>query len=178
MTKKEVDVGRRFGGIIRLYGKKKFQWIQNSHICVIGIGGVGSWVAESLARHGVGKITLIDMDHIVESNINRQIHALDSTNGESKIKAMKDRIMDINPQCQVECIDDFFHLLHPCLNMMMIAKQPGKSDALLNQRHLIAICIKTEAFCCVFEKLMTICEVNRSHCFNGDPALNCFVSIS
>ena len=107
MTKKEVDVGRRFGGIIRLYGKKKFQWIQNSHICVIGIGGVGSWVAESLARHGVGKITLIDMDHIVESNINRQIHALDSTNGESKIKAMKDRIMDINPQCQVECIDDF-----------------------------------------------------------------------
>lgn len=90
MTKKEVDVGRRFGGIIRLYGKKKFQWIQNSHICVIGIGGVGSWVAESLARHGVGKITLIDMDHIVESNINRQIHALDSTNGESKIKAMKD----------------------------------------------------------------------------------------
>lgn len=107
MTKKEVDVDRRFGGIIRLYGKKKFQWIQNSHICVIGIGGVGSWVAESLARHGVGKITLIDMDHIVESNINRQIHALDSTNGESKIKAMKDRIMDINPQCQVECIDDF-----------------------------------------------------------------------
>ena len=81
-----VDLDRRFGGIIRLYGEKKFRLIQNCHICVVGIGGVGSWVAESLARHGIGKITLIDMDHIVESNINRQIHALDSTDGESKIK--------------------------------------------------------------------------------------------
>ncbi len=107
MIEKAVDLDRRFGGIIRLYGKKKFQLIQNYHVCVIGIGGVGSWVAESLARHGVGKITLIDMDHIAESNINRQIHALDSTIGESKIQAMKNRIIDINPMCQVECIDDF-----------------------------------------------------------------------
>ena len=107
MTEKAVDLDRRFGGIIRLYGKKKFQLIQNYHVCVIGIGGVGSWVAESLARHGVGKITLIDMDHIAESNINRQIHALDSTIGESKIQAMKNRIIDINPMCQVKCIDDF-----------------------------------------------------------------------
>ena len=102
-----VDLDRRFGGIIRLYGEKKFRLIQGRHICVVGIGGVGSWVAESLARHGIGKITLIDMDHIVESNINRQIHALDSTDGESKIKAMKDRIIDINPTCLVDCIDDF-----------------------------------------------------------------------
>ena len=107
MTSLEVDLDRRFGGIIRLYGEKKFRLIQNCHICVVGIGGVGSWVAESLARHGVGKITLIDMDHIVESNINRQIHALDSTDGESKIKAMNDRIIDINPTCLVDCIDDF-----------------------------------------------------------------------
>ncbi len=107
MTDGRVDLDRRFGGIIRLYGEKKFRLIQGCHICVIGIGGVGSWVAESLSRHGVGKITLIDMDHIVESNINRQIHALDSTDGESKIKAMKDRIIDINPTCLVDCIDDF-----------------------------------------------------------------------
>jgi len=107
MTQETVDIDRRFGGIVRLYGKKKFQLIQECHICVVGIGGVGSWVAESLARHGVGKITLIDMDHIVESNINRQIHALNSTNGESKIQAMKNRIIDINPLCQVDCIDDF-----------------------------------------------------------------------
>ena len=107
MTDGELDLERRFGGIIRLYGEKKFRLIQNCHVCVVGIGGVGSWVVESLVRHGVGKITLIDMDHIVESNINRQIHALDSTNGESKIKAMKDRIIDINPTCVVDCIDDF-----------------------------------------------------------------------
>jgi tRNA A37 threonylcarbamoyladenosine dehydratase len=72
--------------------------IQNCHVCVVGIGGVGSWVVESLVRHGVGKITLIDMDHIVESNINRQIHALDSTDGESKIKAMKiESLISIQP---------------------------------------------------------------------------------
>ena len=103
----EVDLERRFSGIIRLYGEKKFRLIQNCHVCVVGIGGVGSWIAESLARHGVSKLSLIDMDHIVESNINRQIHALDSTDGESKIKAMKDRIIDINPACVVDCIDDF-----------------------------------------------------------------------
>ena len=85
MTDEGVDLDRRFGGIIRLYGEKKFRLIQNCHICVVGIGGVGSWVAESLARHGVGKITLIDMDHIVESNINRQIHALDSTTNAAAI---------------------------------------------------------------------------------------------
>ena len=107
MTDREVDLDRRFGGIIRLYGEKKFRLIQGCQICVVGIGGVGSWVAESLARHGVSKMTLIDMDHIVESNINRQIHALDSTDGESKIKAMKDRIIDINPTCQVNCVDNF-----------------------------------------------------------------------
>ena len=107
MMDREVDLERRFGGIIRLYGEKKFRLIQNCHVCVVGIGGVGSWVVESLVRHGVGKITLIDMDHIVESNINRQIHALDSTDGESKIKAMKNRIVDINPTCVVDCVDDF-----------------------------------------------------------------------
>jgi tRNA A37 threonylcarbamoyladenosine dehydratase len=98
MMDREVDLERRFGGIIRLYGEKKFRLIQNCHVCVVGIGGVGSWVVESLVRHGVGKITLIDMDHIVESNINRQIHALDSTDGESKIKAMKiESLISIQP---------------------------------------------------------------------------------
>ncbi|MDC0182665.1 tRNA threonylcarbamoyladenosine dehydratase [Nitrosomonadales bacterium] len=102
-----IDVGRRFSGIIRLYGKKKFKNFQSSHICIIGIGGVGSWVGESLARHGIGHITLIDMDHIAESNINRQIHALDSTLGESKVEAMKSRILDINLNCKVDCHDIF-----------------------------------------------------------------------
>lgn len=74
---------------------------------VVGVGGVGSWTAEALARSGVGRITLIDMDHVAESNINRQIHALDTTLGRSKIAAMAERIAAISPQCRVDCIDDF-----------------------------------------------------------------------
>ena len=102
-----IDFSRRFSGIIRLYGKKKFKIFQSSHICIIGIGGVGSWIGESLARHGIGHITLIDMDHIAESNINRQVHALDSTLGKSKVEAMKSRILDINFNCKVDCHDVF-----------------------------------------------------------------------
>ena len=107
MDSKKIDTERRFGGIIRLFGENHFNRFQSSHVCIIGVGGVGSWVAESMARHGIGKITLIDMDHISESNINRQIHALDSTTGASKVGAMKERILDINPSCDVVCIDDF-----------------------------------------------------------------------
>ena len=107
MGSKKIDIERRFGGVIRLFGETQFNQFQSSHVCIIGIGGVGSWVAESMARHGVGKITLIDMDHIAESNINRQIHALDSTTGGSKVEVMKERILDINPSCDVVCIDDF-----------------------------------------------------------------------
>ncbi len=97
---------RRFAGIQRLYGKQAYQKIKTSHICIIGIGGVGSWVAESLARSGIGKLTLIDLDHIAESNTNRQIHALTSTFGQSKISAMSERILQINPDCCVDMIDD------------------------------------------------------------------------
>lgn len=100
------DDSRRFTGIQRLYGKQAYQKFNSSHICIIGIGGVGSWVAESLARSGIGKLTLIDLDHIAESNINRQIHALSSTLGQSKITAMQERILQINPECDVIMIDD------------------------------------------------------------------------
>ena len=74
----EVDTERRFGGIARLYGAAGLARLQAAHVCVIGIGGVGSWAAEALARSGVGAITLIDLDHVAESNINRQIHAADA----------------------------------------------------------------------------------------------------
>ena len=107
MAANSPDLKRRFGGIIRLYGSKKFKKFQSSHICIIGIGGVGSWVAESMARNGLGQITLIDMDHIAESNINRQIHALDSSLGQSKVEAMRLRILDINPNCKINCHDSF-----------------------------------------------------------------------
>ena len=101
------DYQLRFGGISRLYGKCGAQIIQQSHFCVIGIGGVGSWAAEALARTGVGVITLIDLDDICITNTNRQIHALAETIGESKVEVMAERIKAINPDCQVNIIEDF-----------------------------------------------------------------------
>jgi tRNA A37 threonylcarbamoyladenosine dehydratase len=103
----QADSARRFGGLQRLYGVLPASRIQSSHVAVIGIGGVGSWVAEALARSGVGEITLVDMDHIAESNVNRQIHALSDTLGMAKIEAMRQRIALINPGCAVHCVDAF-----------------------------------------------------------------------
>lgn len=102
-----ADVERRFGGLRRLYGTAGAQAIFNAHVVVVGIGGVGSWAVEALARSGVRRITLVDMDHVSESNINRQIHALTSTLGKSKILAMRERIAQIHPDCVVDEIDDF-----------------------------------------------------------------------
>ena len=102
-----MTLDRRFGGMARLYGVEGAEKIALSHVLIVGIGGVGSWVAESLARSGVGEMTLVDMDHVAESNINRQIHALESTLGMAKIKAMKERIGQINPHCIVQTVDDF-----------------------------------------------------------------------
>lgn len=101
------DYERRFGGLQRLYGPACLDRLAAAHIVVAGIGGVGTWCAEALARSGIGAITLIDLDHISESNINRQLHALSATLGQSKIQAMADRIAGINPQCRVHLIDDF-----------------------------------------------------------------------
>jgi len=97
----------RFGGIKRLYGNKALKKFQHSHVCVIGIGGVGSWVVEALARSGIGQITLIDMDDICVTNTNRQVHALADTIGETKIEAMAARCRLINPDIILNLIDDF-----------------------------------------------------------------------
>lgn len=101
------DYDNRFGGIGRLYGADGFNALKSAHVCVIGIGGVGSWAAESLARSGIGKITLIDHDDIAESNINRQIHSSSATIGQSKVETMAERILQINPDCILNIIDDF-----------------------------------------------------------------------
>lgn len=101
------DYEKRFDGIARLYGQQAFNILRNSHFCVIGIGGVGSWAAESLARTGIGEITLIDHDDIATSNINRQIHSLSNTIDQSKVEIMAERIEQINPECKVNIIDDF-----------------------------------------------------------------------
>jgi tRNA A37 threonylcarbamoyladenosine dehydratase len=96
----------RFGGIQRLYGTTAAEVIQNSHFCVVGIGGVGSWVVEALARTGIGAITFIDHDDIAASNSNRQLHTLTSTIARSKAEVLAERMLDINPYCKVNAIDD------------------------------------------------------------------------
>lgn len=101
------DYERRFGGLQRLYGPEGLQKLAAAHVVVAGIGGVGTWCAEALARSGVGTITLADLDHISESNINRQLHAVTDTIGQSKVVAMSQRIKSINPECTVHTIDDF-----------------------------------------------------------------------
>ena len=103
----DVDTERRFGGLRRLYGNAGAQRIRQAHVVVVGIGGVGSWAVEALARSGVGQLTLIDLDHVSESNINRQVHALGSTLGMAKVEAMRQRVFDIHPACQVHAVDEF-----------------------------------------------------------------------
>ena len=98
---------RRFGGLERLYGVGGAQRIRDAHVVVVWVGGVGAWTAEALARSGVGQLTLVDLDHVAESNINRQIHAVSTTVGQAKVLAMRDRIALINPGCVVHCIEDF-----------------------------------------------------------------------
>ena len=109
MTTSEYQ--RRFAGIARLYGSAESHLLQQAHVCVIGIGGVGSWAVEALARSGIGHLTLIDMDEVCVSNINRQIHALAgplvNTVGQSKVTVMAERVQQINPDCQVHLVDDF-----------------------------------------------------------------------
>ncbi|WP_426106108.1 tRNA cyclic N6-threonylcarbamoyladenosine(37) synthase TcdA [Massilia sp. TSP1-1-2] len=103
----EADVERRFGGIGRLYGQPALARFRAAHICVIGVGGVGSWIVEALARSAIGQLTLIDLDNVAESNINRQIQALSGTIGQAKIDALAERIAQINPFCRVNLVEDF-----------------------------------------------------------------------
>ncbi len=102
-----MDYQRRFGGIARLYGAESLQTFADARVCVIGVGGVGSWAVESLARSAIGQLTLIDMDHVAESNINRQLPAMEDSLGRAKISVMQERIQSINPQATVCLIDDF-----------------------------------------------------------------------
>jgi tRNA A37 threonylcarbamoyladenosine dehydratase len=103
----DADLARRFGGIARLYGAAALARFQAAHVCVIGVGGVGSWIVEALARSAIGRLTLIDLDNVAESNINRQIQAMSSTIGQAKIDALAGRIAQINPACEVTLIEDF-----------------------------------------------------------------------
>ena len=98
---------RRFGGLDRLFGVAPAARIRNAHVAIVGLGGVGSWVAEALARSGVGQLTLIDFDQVAESNINRQIQAVRMSVGQAKVDAMRERIHSFFPECQVSCVEAF-----------------------------------------------------------------------
>lgn len=107
MPQLDQSYERRFGGIARLYGLDALARFRAAHVAVIGVGGVGSWVAEALARSGVGALTLIDLDDLCVSNTNRQLPALDGQFGRMKVAALAERIFAINPECRVNCIEDF-----------------------------------------------------------------------
>ncbi len=102
-----IHTERRFAGLNRLYGAHTTAKLAQAHVCVVGVGGVGSWAVEALARSGVGTLTLIDADHVVESNVNRQVQAMTDTLGKAKTTALRERIALINPDCVVHEVDDF-----------------------------------------------------------------------
>jgi len=103
----DADLERRFGGLRRLYGDAAYLRIRAAHVAIVGVGGVGSWAAEALARSGVAALTLVDLDHVSESNVNRQVQALGSTLGMAKVDALKSRIADIHPGCVVAGVEEF-----------------------------------------------------------------------
>jgi tRNA A37 threonylcarbamoyladenosine dehydratase len=103
-----TDYQERFSGIARLYGADGAARLRSAHVAIIGVGGVGSWSVESLARTGIGALTLIDLDEVCVSNVNRQLPALTSEIGKPKVHVLKERVLGINPECQVHAIEEFF----------------------------------------------------------------------
>jgi len=122
----EADLERRFGGLRRLYGEAGYARLRAARVAVVGVGGVGSWAAEALARSGVAGLVLIDLDHVAESNINRQVQALGATLGQAKVLALCERIADIHPGCEVRTVEEFVDEANwPAL-------LPGPVDALID----------------------------------------------
>lgn len=105
-----MDYQRRFGGIARLYGQQGLERFRAARVAVIGVGGVGSWAVEALARSGIGALTLFDLDHIAESNVNRQLPALEGAFGMAKVRAMQERVLAINPSCCVTPVEEFVEM--------------------------------------------------------------------
>lgn len=152
---------RRFAGTAKLYSAKSLCLFEKAHVIVIGVGGVGTWAAEGLARTAIGKITLIDMDILVASNVNRQLPAIDSNFGVSKIEAMADRMRQINPQLELELIDDFLTpnnitALLPSRQDYEQAKANGQSIVILDCTDDMSAKIAI-ALHCRFNKLKLLC---------------------
>ncbi len=107
MRATDADLERRFGGLRRLSGDAAYARLRALRVAVVGVGGVGSWAAEALARSGVAALALIDLDHVAESNVNRQVQALGATLGAAKVLALRERIADIHPACEVTPVEAF-----------------------------------------------------------------------
>ena len=144
----ELEIGsfdHRFSGIQRLYGKKEAESLRKSHIFVVGVGGVGCWSVEALARTGIGKLTLVDWDDVCFSNSNRQLQAMTGMAGKAKVDILKERISLINPECEVHAIRDFYtadnadKLLSGEIDYVVDA-----IDSLSPKCHLIAECRKKQ----------------------------------
>lgn len=152
---------RRFQGTQTLYGSSAVETFAAAHVYVIGVGGVGSWAAEALARTAVGTITLIDLDVLVASNVNRQLPALDSTFGQSKITAMAQRIVEINPKVTINLIDDF--LTAETVTALLPSRDEAKAAVAQGHPIVVLDCVDDMnaklaiALHCRFNKLKLVC---------------------
>ncbi len=143
------DFETRFGGIARLYGKAGLQKLCAAHVCVVGIGGVGTWAAEALARSGIGALTLVDLDEVCVTNINRQLHALTETVGRAKVEVMAERIRAINPDCRVTAEQRFFN--EQTADELLAPKYDFILDAIDNVPNKVLLLV-----CCQEKKLPVI----------------------
>lgn len=169
---------RRFASVARVYGEAGCQRLWQSHVVVVGIGGVGSWAAEALARSGVGRLTLIDLDHVAESNINRQVHALTSTLGAAKVEVMAQRIRDISPDVSVHPVDEF---IEPGQEEKLI---PADADLVIDAIDAVAAKASLIAWCVANDKPVIACgaaggrtdplqlRVEDLSCTTGDALLS------
>lgn len=161
LSEDNVQYERRFQGTRTLYGTTAVTTFADAHVYVIGVGGVGSWAAEALARTAVGTITLIDLDVLVASNVNRQLPALDSTFGESKIAAMATRIREINPKVTLNLIDDFLTVEN--VATLLPSRDEAKAAIVQGRPMVILDCVDDMnaklaiALHCRFNKLKLVC---------------------
>lgn len=146
----EADYERRFGGVARLYGTAAAEKLRNASVCVVGVGGVGSWALEALARSGIGRLAAVDLDMVAESNTNRQVHALGDIYGKAKVDAMAERMRAINPDCRVDCVEDFVtpanvaEVLQPHFDVVIDAIDQARAKAAMIahcRRHDIPIVV-------------------------------------
>jgi tRNA threonylcarbamoyladenosine dehydratase len=148
----DADLERRFGALRRLYGDEGYASLRAARVAVVGLGGVGSWAVEALARCGIAGLVLIDLDHVAESNINRQVQAIGRTVGQSKVQALSDRVADIHPGCEVSLVEAFVDahnwpgLLHGRVDAVIDACDQVQAKAAmaawaLGQREVAHVCV-------------------------------------